>query len=779
MARTQAGKTATARSDRRRADIRRTLPRPSQGVLLFLQQPEVLSALLLTTAFVLLTGLLVVWSRDNSSPAMGQIMTEPRFKRVSYAVIDQAGTQAARDEARRNAPRVYRLASAPLERLRAGLVGLPTALAGKTGVADISPDIVEEFRLTDSAVRLLAQYAQEGAPDQRWSRWVDRLIQDLEQSPILGSLEYQVYTRTLRKAVLPAENQSLVPLTKPAIELLPGDRESLERHLEPYVVRAGFAGAIVPHVVAGLVHRPAETMVYDAALTEAEAVRAAGLVQPILIEHRAGDPVYRRGDRLSAAQVHDLLLEREQFLLHSTLADRWVPRIGLLGLIAILVGFVGGFVVMSYPRIIRNPVRLIALFSLQAAMLAATAATSIAIPQLSTAAAIGPTLFVTIITLLAYDRRLSLFVSTVQCALVALALDRGLGWFTMLIAGCGAMILQLTELRQRNALIRASLATGVVLAFGSAVLGMFRIPLVEGIVAQITSQAVLAFLSSMLLGFLVLGILPSIERVFDITTGMTLAELRDPRRPLLRQLQTRAPGTYNHSLMVAAVAEAAADAIRADSLLLYVGALYHDIGKMNKPEYFVENQSEGINRHNKLRPAMSLLVIIGHVKDGIELAREYGLPRSIQHFIESHHGTTLVEYFYHAAREQAEAEQKMSVGEMEYRYPGPKPRTREAAILMLADAVESATRAVQDPGPARIENIVRELSRKRLLDDQFSECDLTLRELRQIEDAMIQRLVSIHHGRIQYPRGSRADDAETGTGTAVIEPPSELRRTRA
>jgi putative nucleotidyltransferase with HDIG domain len=262
--------------------------------------------------------------------------------------------------------------------------------------------------------------------------------------------------------------------------------------------------------------------------------------------------------------------------------------------------------------------------------------------------------------------------------------------------------------------------------------------------------------------FLVLGILPSIEKLFDITTGMTLAELRDPKRPLLRQLQQRAPGTYNHSLQVATIAEAAADAVGADSLLVYVGALYHDVGKINKPEYFVENQSGGYNKHDKLSPAMSLLVIIGHVKNGVELGREYGLPRHIIHFIESHHGTTLVEYFYHAAKTRAEqSDDGPEVNEVEYRYPGPKPQTKEAAILMLSDCVESATRAMAEPTPSRIESLVRTLSQKRLEEGQFDQCDLTFRELAMIEDAIINRLLAIYHSRISYPSTSGKSGEQT------------------
>jgi hypothetical protein len=201
---------------------------------------------------------------------------------------------------------------------------------------------------------------------------------------------------------------------------------------------------------------------------------------------------------------------------------------------------------------------------------------------------------------------------------------------------------------------------------------------------------------------------------------------------------------------VATIAENAADAIGADSRLLYVGGLYHDIGKINKPEYFIENQGGRGNKHDKLSPAMSLLVIVGHVKDGLELAREYGLPKVLRHFIESHHGTTLVEYFFHAAKERA-ANEGAEVEEFEYRYPGPKPRTREAAILLLCDGIESAARAMSDPTPSSIEALVRRMSRRRLEDGQLDESPLTFRDLHVVEEAIVKSLCAIYHSRISYP----------------------------
>jgi putative nucleotidyltransferase with HDIG domain len=257
------------------------------------------------------------------------------------------------------------------------------------------------------------------------------------------------------------------------------------------------------------------------------------------------------------------------------------------------------------------------------------------------------------------------------------------------------------------------------------------------------------------------------ETVFGVATDMKLMELANLNQPALKEMIVRAPGSYHHSVLVGSIAEAAAEEIGANPLLARVAASYHDIGKMNKPEYFIENQAGGFNKHTKLRPAMSLLVIIGHVKDGIELAREYALPRAIQHFIESHHGTTLVEYFYHAAKTEAETDEKASVEEIEFRYPGPRPRTREAALLMLADAVESAMRTMTEPNPGRIESLVRELSRKRLLDGQFDECDLTFRELGLIEEAVTARLCAIHHGRISYPSAKSDEATEEAPTTAA------------
>jgi hypothetical protein len=253
-------------------------------------------------------------------------------------------------------------------------------------------------------------------------------------------------------------------------------------------------------------------------------------------------------------------------------------------------------------------------------------------------------------------------------------------------------------------------------------------------------------------GLLMTGLLPFVERLFDVQTDLSLLELGDASHPLLQELARRAPGTYNHSINVASLGEAAAEAIGANGLLVRIGAYFHDIGKMAKPQYFVENQGQAPSRHESLMPAMSTLVIIAHVKDGAELARRHHLPQSVIDFIEQHHGTTLVEYFYDQANKMyASDPDRGEVDETSFRYPGPKPQSKEAGVMMLADAVESASRALVEPTPARIGGLVHDIVMKKLLDGQFDECGLTLRELNTVEDTLVKSVTAVYHSRIKYP----------------------------
>ncbi len=249
------------------------------------------------------------------------------------------------------------------------------------------------------------------------------------------------------------------------------------------------------------------------------------------------------------------------------------------------------------------------------------------------------------------------------------------------------------------------------------------------------------------------------EKGFKVTTDITLLELSDTNQPLLRELSLKASGTFNHSLQVANLAEAACDAIGANALLVRVGALYHDIGKMNKPEYFIENQQGGINPHDKLKPSMSALILVNHVKDGLTMAKESRLPVVIQDFIVTHHGTHRIDYFYNKARAQAEPDAPQP-REVDFRYPGPRPRSKEMGVLMLADSIEAASKSLDKPTPKKLEGLIEALVKNRIEDGQLDHCPLTFADLTKIKSTFLSVLSGIYHFRVKYP-GQEEKDTPT------------------
>jgi putative nucleotidyltransferase with HDIG domain len=315
------------------------------------------------------------------------------------------------------------------------------------------------------------------------------------------------------------------------------------------------------------------------------------------------------------------------------------------------------------------------------------------------------------------------------------------------MGGLATAILLLRNVRTRTQLVQVATAAG---------LAFFAMTIATGLLTGQTASLMLTdalrhFMWGSLAGFLLTGLLPVVERCFGIVTDISLLELADGSHPLLQELVRRAPGTYTHSMTVATLAEAAAEAIGGNPLLVRVGSYFHDVGKMLKPQYFIENQT-GENRHHQLEPALSTLVIIGHVKDGLALARQYNVPRPIVDFIGQHHGTTLVEYFYREAMRNQETNGNGGADlESCFRYPGPRPQNRENGILMLADAVESTSRTLSHPTPGSLRKLVHDLLMKRLLDGQFEESGLTLTELHRIEESLSKSLIALFHARIRYP----------------------------
>ncbi len=343
---------------------------------------------------------------------------------------------------------------------------------------------------------------------------------------------------------------------------------------------------------------------------------------------------------------------------------------------------------------------------------------------------------------------------------------------------CGLVTVQAVyQVRKRVQLLRAGLYSGAAalllsIAFGQIdVIGCFQGGVSDCKLAGTSSLAAVG--TGIFTALLVSGLLPVLEGAFQLTTNISWLELSDLNHKLLRRLQLEAPGTFHHSLIVASLAEAAAEAVGANAPMCRVGAYFHDIGKLAKPEYFIENQQDGAeNPHDTLTPTMSALIIIAHVKDGIDLAVKHKLNPRIIDIIQEHHGDSLVIYFYRRAQEQKRAElEKVEKGlgnpedlpkvdEKNFRYPGPRPRTRESGILSLADSVESASRSLKKPTPAKIRTMVEDLVEGRVCDGQLDDCPLTIRDLAKVKDSFCSTLRSMMHSRISYPK----DDERTQGG---------------
>jgi cyclic-di-AMP phosphodiesterase PgpH len=431
----------------------------------------------------------------------------------------------------------------------------------------------------------------------------------------------------------------------------------------------------------------------------------------------------------------------------------------------LLIGFLMGLMV-SFLRLYRRNFlwenrRILLLMILMLGFLSA----SKYILQLETSGTyLLPITFVAMILAGLYDSVLAI-VGTVFSLIVlaVLASPPAEGLVVALLAG-GTSIFSIKQIRNRLQLYKS--IAYVALAY---LLGITAIHLSAGEFSGIFINLVKGAGNGVICSWLVMPILPLLERFFDLTTDFTLLELTDLNRPLLKRMKVEAPGTFQHSLVVSNLAESAADEIGANPLLAKVGAYYHDVGKLLKPEYFGENTLGGRNRHEKLSPNMSALIIGAHVKEGLELAEKIKLPSIVRQAIPEHHGTTVMKYFYHKA---VEKDPHGKVKRDDFRYPGPRPRSAETAIIMLADTVEATVRSLKQPSSSSIRTVVREALEERLKDGELEECGLSLRDLAQIRESFITSLLSIHHPRIQYPSDKKPGDEEPAAGGETTPRPA-------
>ena len=490
-----------------------------------------------------------------------------------------------------------------------------------------------------------------------------------------------------------------------------------------------------------------ETLTEDPYATARVEEAAKETVGDVMIEYAQGQLLVSAGTVLQHNDVKLLFTEYEASLVYRTKMSQFKRFIAVTCVFFVIFVAMITLVLRLERRRPRTPQ---AFFYLMLGMIGTVATAQFIQPTISSYAEweiLPLTLFVMFISVV-YSWELATVLSIFLTIVIVGGSGSDIELFVILLGTSVATAVQLGRLRSREKLVIVSAIAGIAAFFLTVALGVQGNRLLD---QHLFVDAALNLVWVLMAGLLMTGILPFVERQFGILTDMSLRELGDVSHPLIQKLIKAAPATYEHCMQVGSIAEAAAEIVHARSLLTRVGAHFHDIGKLMKPEYFSENQGGINNVHDTLDPQLSTIVLIAHIKDGVDMARQYHLPKPLIDLIEQHHGTSLISFFYSRATKGGTAE----VAESTFRYPGPKPQMKEAAILMIADMCESACRSMgAGVPPNKIEAKVRALIKLKLDDGQFDESGLTLGELKVIEKSVTNSIVAAMHGRIQYPEAT-------------------------
>lgn len=496
-------------------------------------------------------------------------------------------------------------------------------------------------------------------------------------------------------------------------------------------------------------------MIYNEAATEASREAARQAQEPVRILKNS--LIIQEGERVTERHISQL--EALGMLDSSSHIGGYVG----LFLLLIIVFFVVIYYIYLFNREIYENANYIALLGL---IVVLTLVLGLAARYFS--GYLIPVAMAAILITVLFEARLAMLFNIVLALFLGFVVDGELSFFVVTLLGGLVAIYSVTHLKQRSDLTRAGFYIAAVnVATIIAIFLMNQGFQLDYDYLREFSIAVLAGIGNGLFSaVMAIGLLPFLESAFGLTTAVTLLELADPGRPLLRKLLVETPGTYHHSILVGNMAEAASEAVGADPLLSRVAAFYHDLGKTRRPYFFVENQFMNTNPHEKISPNLSALIIRSHVKDGLEMARKEKLPLPVMEIMAQHHGRSLISFFYQKALENRKYEEKKErtalPEEADFRYEGPLPQTKEAAIIMLADAVEAAVRSLSQPAANRIEGVIRRIIKEKLNDGQLDEAPLTLKDLDKIGDTFIRILSGLFHQRIEYPEKELRADLERG-----------------
>lgn len=755
-------------------------------------------AIRVTMVLIAALALLVVcqaW-RPRFSYHVGDMPARDIIARVSFEIENEAETEQAQLEKLRELPVFYRNLPNQLTQLRAILKSQLLVVGDSSSLQSMSDDQSDAFDAFAGTTIVTPESATEdtATPEQKYQAlkavlaedteaekldnafrmmvqevFENGLLETLKHDPERGSQRFiRVYTADPEDSIEVSVEDVQVARMLPRIKtMLSEEFRSLFGDSVPDQQRAIVVDMVSQWIDERLPQY--QTLSYDEPTSEEARAKLAKNVPPSMKRLFAGQTeLANAGDTIDPAELALLRHEHQRWQdLRGPVdeAARFLAYAGMLAALSLLCGCYIFFV--DDRAILRDKVKLGKLLCL----IVLTVGGSYWATTDHYHSELAPLVVGTVIAAIVYGRDLALLLMSACCISVTLFLNEDLAQMVTLAAAATTVALVTGRVRSNSHLLFVGIISAAITALTFIGVGLvtgdtMAIAAAPGsldledqvgtthffdILLMLSREGLVAGLFIVVPTTLITPLLPLIEKVFRVHTDLSLMSLSDVSHPLLRRLAQRAPGTYNHSINVASIGEAAADSIGANGLLVRVGAYFHDIGKMFKPEYFIENQS-GVNQHDSLQPAMSTLVIIAHVKDGADLARNHHLPQPIIDLIMQHHGTTLVEYFFNEAAKRSEEDPNHEqVSDKDFRYPGPKPQTLEAAVMMLADAVESASRTLVDPTPARIQSLVDKIAQKKMTDGQFDECGLTFRQLRLVRESLAKSLTSIFHARVKYP----------------------------
>jgi cyclic-di-AMP phosphodiesterase PgpH len=748
-----------------------------------LKDRRILSKLALTL-FTLLGLLLVVEGWHTPFPyRLGDHVPHGIIARTQFAEFDNHKTEQLRRQKADEVPYVFRTGVFPIKSLSARLRSYLTDIASEAYYNDLEPETQEAFELTLTAngsnnveqrdlsleEEFQAIKATLDSTGFSISSRIDETVSDfesllapLESTGLLDQAELDRHDIPIDAslAILPqvekGANEELLPLTdlqsqiKSPVDVLLTEQLSesgrIGRSWNSYPNLEPLKTALTRWLMA---QAPA-SLFYDGNTTQKYRSLARGSVEDQGTTYEQGSELVVPGSVLKDTDLSLLQYEFEKFESKIGTQRHIIRAVTVMAMFCVLA------VLFSY-YLKNTEIQLLQSFSRLTIYLGAVLVCLFVARQLSYdpwRAEIIPVLVLIMVIAIAFNQVLASLTAFLVSMILTLSTVQDIGHFVIVVTVSISAAIALKSVPSRSTLIKVGFMCSIAFFSVSWGINVLQSQAVTDVFTdfELLKASLRGAAWCLVAGYLVAGSLPFIESAFGTVTDISLLEMSDISHPLLQELVRSAPGTYNHSIAVATIGEAAADAIGANGLLVRVGAYFHDVGKMIKPEYFIENMSgDQTSRHESLNPAMSTLIIIGHVKDGVDLAHQHHLPKAIIDFVEQHHGTTLVEYFFREAEKVAQEEETGTVEEAAFRYPGPKPQSKEAAVMMLADACESASRTLVEPTAKRIESLVDALAMKRLLDGQFEDSTLTLTELNTVKDTLTKSLIAIYHGRVKYP----------------------------